>query len=256
MLNIGLTSVTFRELSCPEIIDYCKKCGISHIEWGSDVHIPAGNTEYALSVKKMCDDVGLKVSSYGSYYRCGTYENAEKTFKSYLDTAKALGAKTIRIWVGEKNYEEAQQAYVQRIVNELKLICAMAEKEKIEIGCEFHGGTLCNTCDGALSIVNMVGCSNFGMYFQYDYLSGTQENCHTLKSFIPILKNVHVFYIDGEQRMSLSEKEGTRIWQEFIEILKDTNTCTNLLFEFLKNPTCEDLLKETIILKEIINRYN
>lgn len=36
---------------------------------------------------------------------------------------------------------------------------------------------------------------NFGLYFQYDWKCSMTENCETLKSFLPVLKNVHVFNI-------------------------------------------------------------
>ena len=52
MLNIGLTSVTFRNLTPSEIITYCKKNKINRIEWGSDVHIPAGDCLNATKIKE------------------------------------------------------------------------------------------------------------------------------------------------------------------------------------------------------------
>ena len=38
----GLVSVTFRQLSPEDIIDITYASGLKAVEWGSDVHLPAG----------------------------------------------------------------------------------------------------------------------------------------------------------------------------------------------------------------------
>ena len=253
MLNIGLTSVTFRNLTPSEIIAYCKKNKINWIEWGSDVHIPAGDCLNATKIKEECEKNGISVSSYGTYYRCGAYDDAKSEFAKYIETAKILNAKTMRIWVGEKNFEDADEEYIKKIVCELKIICDMAKKENIDIGCEFHRGSLCNNKENALKVINMVNRENFGMYFQYDWKYTLEENCDTLKSFIPILKNVHVFNVNTEGRHSLGENNGENIWKEFVRILKENEINTNLLFEFLPEQTEECLKRECEILRGIIN---
>lgn len=255
MIKIGLTSVTFNNLTAFDVIKYSKSCGISTIEWGSDVHAPIGDPLNAKKIRKECENAGISVSSYGSYYKCGEYENAKEEFEKYIEIAKTLGAPTIRIWVGEKNFEEANDAYVQKIVDELKMICDMAKKEDLQIGCELHNGTLCNKKESSLEIVKRVDRDNFGMYFQYDWNFSMEYNCDTLKSFLPFLKNVHVFNVDdkdGFKRYSLGEHGGVKIWEEFVGILKENKVKTNLLFEFLPEATEEYLKKETEILKDIV----
>lgn len=254
MLNIGLTSVTFKNLNAVEIIKYCTDCKIGAIEWGSDVHVPIGDIDNAKFIKTECEKEGIVVSSYGTYYRCGTYEDTEATFGEYVKIAEILGAPIMRIWVGDRNFEKADDAYIEKIVSELQMMCDIAKSKNIEIGCEFHGGTLCNTKASALKIVEAVNRDNFGMYFQYDYHTTFEENCDTLKEFIPILKNVHVFNVDENvTRFSLSENGGEEHWSSFVKILKENNISTNLLFEFLSDPSYEGLLKETEILTKIVN---
>ena len=67
MFYTGLTSITFRKLSIDEIIALTASAGLDGIEWGSDVHVPQGDTELAESVKAKTEAAGLKVCSYGSY---------------------------------------------------------------------------------------------------------------------------------------------------------------------------------------------
>lgn len=253
MLNIGLTSVTFRNLTAYDVIKCCKKYGINRIEWGSDVHVPVGDTLNATQIKQECKKNGILISSYGTYYRCGAYSDAKEEFTKYIEIAKILDAKTMRIWVGEKNFEDADEEYIEKIVNKLKIICDMAKEENIHIGCEFHRGSLCNNKENSLQVINRVNRENFGMYFQYDWNYTLEENCDTLKSFIPILKNVHVFNVNTDGRHSLGENNGENIWKEFVKILKENEIYANLLFEFLPEQTEDCLKKECEILKKIVN---
>ncbi len=254
MIKIGLTSVTFRNLSAAEIIKYCADCKIRAIEWGSDVHAPGGDTDTARFIKSECDKAGIEVSSYGTYYNCGTYENAAETFGEYVKVAEILGAPIMRIWVGDRNFEKADDEYIKKIVSELQMMCDMAKSKNLDIGCEFHGGTLCNSKESALKIVEAVNRDNFGMYFQYTPFVSFEENCDTLRKFLSSLKNVHVFNIDKDySRYSISENGGEELWSSFVNILKENNNNTNLLFEFLPDPSFEGLLKETEVMTRIIN---
>ena len=47
MLTPGLVSVSFRPLAGEEIIRLAKETGLAAVEWGGDVHVPAGDTARA-----------------------------------------------------------------------------------------------------------------------------------------------------------------------------------------------------------------
>ena len=253
MLNLGLTSVTFNSLSPAEIIDYCKNAGVGVIEWAGRTHAIAGEPDGAREIKRLSDEAGILISSYGSYYKCGTYEDAATEFSKHIEIAKILGAKTIRIWTGTKNFADADSEYIEKIVAELRLMSDMAKKEGIEIGCEFHNGTITNTRESSLRVCEMVGRDNFGMYFQYDPRVDIEENMRTLKDFLPILKNVHVFNVTPEiKRNSISDEFGRSLWEGFVEILKENNKDANLILEFLPDPTLECLTIEADAVRKII----
>src|SRR6187549_164575 len=94
----GLVSVTFRQLPPREIVDLARRAELGGIEWGGDVHVPAGDAGRAREVRAMTEDAGLSIVAYGSYYRAG--EEDEAAFAPVLDSACALGAPAIRIWAG------------------------------------------------------------------------------------------------------------------------------------------------------------
>ena len=255
MITVGLTSVTFSNLTPAEIVEYCKKSGIDTIEWGSDVHVPIRDEENARNVKSLCDKEGINISSYGSYYRCGQYENPEEEFAEYVKTAKIIGAPKIRIWVGDRDYDKADAEYYNKIIAELKMMCEIARKENIHIGCEFHEGSLTGKRLSSLKVIEDVNCDNIGMYFQHDFFESDEENYHTLRDFIPTLKNVHVYNVSTEdKRYSLADGNCPKLWVGFVDILKENNISANFLLEFLPNPSLEELIRETEILKNIVNR--
>ena len=45
MFDLGLVSVSFRSLEPKQIAELCRECGLSYIEWGSDVHAPKDDLE-------------------------------------------------------------------------------------------------------------------------------------------------------------------------------------------------------------------
>ena len=69
--HTGLVSISFRKHTAEELIAAAKETGITAIEWGSDIHVPAGDTQRAAEVKKLCEDSGIAMPEYGSYYYLG-----------------------------------------------------------------------------------------------------------------------------------------------------------------------------------------
>ena len=251
MLSLGLTSVTFRELGIDEIISFCSECGLSAIEWGSDVHVPEKDRQNAAAAAEKTVAAGIRVSSYGSYYRAGTYENPAAVFKDYLKTAEILGAPIIRIWAGSVSSEAADKQYYEKLVCEVRQLCDMAARYNIDIAFEFHNGTFTDSADSALKLAGDINRDNIGLYFQYDPFITVDENCRTLSRLLPYLKMIHVFNVDKSyRRFSIGERNGADMWRRFIKIAKDSRV--SLLFEFLEPSTLQRLKTEACIMKNLI----
>ncbi len=43
MIKSGLVSITFRQLTCEQIVDLVSKAKLDAIEWGGDIHVPHDN---------------------------------------------------------------------------------------------------------------------------------------------------------------------------------------------------------------------
>ena len=55
----GLVSISFRKHTPEEIVKACADAGLRYIEWGSDVHVPAGNEARAREVRALCASAGI-----------------------------------------------------------------------------------------------------------------------------------------------------------------------------------------------------
>ena len=61
----GLVSITFRKFGTEKIVKICKNADLEYIEWGGDIHVPAGDLPAAEYTAKLCRDNGLIPVGYG-----------------------------------------------------------------------------------------------------------------------------------------------------------------------------------------------
>ena len=128
--NLGLVSVSFRQLSPERIAELVSECGLSGVEWGADVHCRPDSAE---SVQKVCglsEKCGIKCFAYGSYYRAGAPEQSEFEFEKVLEAAKRIHAPIVRVWAYVKGSDEATKDEYLSCAADLKRICALAKKGK------------------------------------------------------------------------------------------------------------------------------
>ena len=80
---IGSCSVTFRDDSVDYIIDLAKEAGIQAIEWSSDNYLPKNDIAQAEKVVQLMQEAGLTTSSYGAYYKLGSFHDFEPFIQRY-----------------------------------------------------------------------------------------------------------------------------------------------------------------------------
>ncbi len=266
MIKTGIVSVTFRKLSNDEIINISKQANIDAIEWGGDIHVPLDNIENAKLTGENTRKAGLSVASYGSYYRVGCYENYITEFSKVLLTAINLGAPNIRVWAGNKGSSNADYEYRKKIADESYEIAKTASLHGITVSYECHGGTLTDSLDSYISLLNDVkqiadkdGNSSICTYayFQpYADMPLTQVYEY-IDKLAPFLTNVHVFnwrVINGSiQRFCLSD--GGQYWRDIFNRVKTIhdNKTRYMLIEFVKNDSCNQFLEDVIFLKDFLN---
>ena len=234
MISFGLTSVTFRKLEYKNIIDLAVGYGLDGIEWGGDIHVPPGDIHRARKVYNATVESGLKVLSYGSYYKFGMPGETSGAFKPILETALCLNTKTIRVWAGTKASALHTCGEIKSIIEDIRDIADTAGEHGIDIAFEYHRGTLTDTSESTLSLLDGVNRENVKTYWQPNPDISHESNLCQLKAALPFLKNVHVFnWAAGNVRLPLREAVGE--WEIFFKIIRSSGKSHSMILEFVKD---------------------
>lgn len=153
-MTAGLVSVSFRGLSPSEVIRAAREAALTGIEWGADVHVPAGDVSAAKRVGGETRAAGLRVLAYGSYYKPGVSPAEE--FDGVLASAAALRAPVIRVWAGNKGSASATAEAWRRTAEDAARIGRMAAREGCRVAFECHRNTLTDDYRAALRLMEAV----------------------------------------------------------------------------------------------------
>lgn len=226
--KLGLCSVTFRKKSAAKVVEIAKKAGVEYIEWGGDIHVT--NMEEARIVKSICDNEGIKICSYGSYYRVGCADKGK--WEEICRIAAEMKAPSVRVWLGEKGSAETTQAEYSRIIEDLKSICSVARKYNLTVCPECHDNTYNDNTDSFLKIKNELKADNFKTYFQSRYFRFDYDIDRIERTF-DFIENVHVSYRDLKREQRFRKKD-RRYLDKLLNKLSDMNYDGIVLVEFTK----------------------
>ena len=201
--RIGFTSTTFKKKTVAEVVEIAKKAGVRYVEWGENYHV--NSIDDAKAAKALCDEAGIEICSYGSYYRAGCGD-AEK-WKQICKIAAAMGAESVRIWLGTKNSEDTDEALRKALLEDTKRMCRVAAEYSLLVCAECHDNTFNNNTDVILSFVKELGAENFKTYFQSRYFRFEYDMDRIDRTY-SITENVHVSYseVTREQRFRKKDK--------------------------------------------------
>lgn len=247
----GIVSVTFRKFDSDRIISLAKENGLEAIEWGSDVHLKPGDADTAKHIKANCAANGILPVSYGSYQ--GKGEDGEDMFRETVETATILGTKNIRIWAGQKNSEDVTEEERKDYVSYAQRLADIAAEKDIDVSFECHRGTLTNTPDSAVRLMEEIGRKNVCLYWQPLQPDDVKQNVRIINTFLPYLKNVHVYAWDKNYaRFPLSDHE--KAWNEYAEAISKDGKKRAMLLEFVKDDSPEQLADDAKTLLRIMGR--
>ena len=224
----GLVSVTFRKLTPEELIALCGKAGVQSIEWGGDVHVPAGDVARAKEVGQWTRDAGLMVAAYGSYYRLAGGGGTATPFEQVLASAAALGAPTIRIWAGSKGAKVCPPEERAAIVADGLRVANLAARNGITVCLEYHPNTLTDDADSVRSLLKELDHPNIEFLWQPPCDEPVESCAARLVVVLPRLRNVHVYQwtATGERRPLA---EGEAAWRSYIDIVRETGKSVDFL---------------------------
>lgn len=247
---LGLCSVTFRDKTVEEIIEWVSKAELETIEWGSDIHVPETDRSNAQKVADLMQEAGLKSNSYGTYYQLGSFES----FKPYIEVANILGASTLRVWAGKKGSAETDSGLRELIVEDAKRIGKLAEAEDLAISVEYHSQTLTDTPRSARQLMEAIHSPNVLLYWQPAESLTVEERVESLPELAPWISNVHVFHWENYQnRFPLAE--ACDEWKQYIDIIREHSPHEqDFLLEFVpgEDPV-QGFFESAETLKQLVN---
>ena len=247
-MTAGLVSVSFRGLSPSEVIRAAREAALTGIEWGADVHVPAGDVSAANRVGGETRAVGLRVLAYGSYYKPGVSPAEE--FDGVLASAVALRAPVIRVWAGNKGSASATAEAWRRTAEDAARIGRMAAREGCRVAFECHRNTLTDDYRAALRLMEAVREAGVGMYWQPDPSRDLAYNLEAARSLAPYTENIHVFYWEGPNRYPL--KKGVPVWREYLAVFRERGWDGGCLLEFMPDDRPESLPAEAAVLRRLM----
>ncbi|MGP5268496.1 sugar phosphate isomerase/epimerase family protein [Brachybacterium alimentarium] len=233
MIRPGLCSVTLRALSPAEVAHRAADAGLQAIEWGGDVHVPAGDPRRGEEVRTLTANAGLDVASYGSYFH-GTGERSAVSIEiaEMVASALALGAPRIRVWAGTTGSKESTPQERERVVNSLREMAERAGEHGLEVGLEFHRATLTDTARSTLALLEEVGHPGVSTYWQPPKGLPDAEALATLDLVLARISTVHVFsWWPMGQRLRLAERAD--LWTAVLARLAATGRPRDALLEFV-----------------------
>lgn len=245
--NLGLVSITYRQLTPEQIVAACAEAGLTYIEWGSDVHVPQTDPANAARVGRLTRDAGLRVSSYGTYYRLGCGQD----FAAYLDAAEALGAPILRLWAGSRGSADTDPDTRALWVEDARRCARMAAARGLQINFEYHPVTLTDERHSAVRLMEEIREPNARLYWQPEFKLSEDELTAGLDSALPFVDILHVFtWTPSHARLSMDE--GRAFWKRMLSRIPDVEQ-KKLLLEFVPGDDPAALTREAGILNEILN---
>ena len=242
---IGFTSVSLRPYNIEEVADIAARAGAEIIEWGSDVHIKTEDD--ARKAKKLCDEKGIKINSYGSYYRTGCGDKEE--WAKICRIADIMGARFIRTWLGTKGSEETSEKEYTAILDDARSMADVAKEYGLVICHECHPNTYNDTTESTLKFLNDIDRENVKTYYQSWYRDEQGDKDKLFRIF-PFVQDVHLSYSELV-KFQKGYKQDRAFIEKILAWLKELDFSNGLIIEFVENDSPESLKNDIKKLKDM-----
>ena len=250
-VRAGLCSVTFRSLTAEQVVELAASAGLESIEWGSDVHARPDDLTELDRVRRLTEDAGLVVASYGSYYRAEPDGGSRAEPAGLTAAAVRLGARRIRVWAGQSGSADATAEQRADTVAELVRACDIAADGGAALALEFHRGTLTDTVASTRQLLGEVGRDNLSSYWQPPVGEDDAAALAGLDELLPDVSAVHVFsWGPAGERLPLAAR--AVMWQEALTAAQSSPRCTDALLEFVAGDEPSLLATEALTLRSLL----
>lgn len=228
--RLGLCSVTFRTLPVEEVVRIGAAAGLECVEWGADVHAPPTDRARLARVRDLTAQAGLRVASYGAYWRAGVDPLDE--LRPVLEAAAVLGAPRVRVWAGDRGTDAATDQTWQQVAGALRQAGVLAGGHGVQLGLEFHRRTLTDSVGSTLRLLDLVDHPAVVPYWQPRLDDPPEAAVEGLRAMVDRVAAVHVFsWWPGDHRLPLAARAD--LWQPVLDQVGRQRPGVDLLLEFV-----------------------
>ena len=242
--KLGLVSVSFRDRTPEEILKSMVEAGLTHIEWGSDVHAPASDEERLCEIAELQKRYGIVCSSYGTYFKL--FKTPIEELEAYILAAKKLGTDRLRIWCGSKSGSDMTPEEREELLTLCQKAEEMARAHGVVLCLECHQKTFTERLSDALWLMEEIRSPHFRMYWQPFQWKNKKENLGYAEAIALYTEYLHVFNWKGEDMLPLGA--AVEEWCAYLEVFSKPKT---LLLEFMPDGRIESLFAEAEALRRI-----
>ncbi|MDR1146223.1 MAG: sugar phosphate isomerase/epimerase [Verrucomicrobiales bacterium] len=252
-IKSGLASVSLRQLNPAQLVNWCGTAALAGIEWDGETHVPHGDYATARRVGALTREHGIAIVAYSSYYRIGASERHGPDFARVLETAAHLQAPLIRVRAGIKSSADADEAYVNWIVEQSAHIAGLAAAVGIKVAYECQAGTLTDSVGSIVSLLDQARHPN--LYFLWQPTAGktVAYNLQLLRAVLPRLTNVRVFHRGPDVAARQALAAGAADWREYFNLLRQDGQPRYALLKLVKHDAPEQLQADALTLRQLLS---
>lgn len=246
-MKTSLVSVTFRKKSLEEIVSLAKNAGLDAIEWGGDIHVPPTDPDAAARAQALCQEYGLEVSAYGSYYR----STDEEDFAPVLAAALTLKTPIIRIWAGKGIAHSSQCSPEERaaFTRNIAKAVEMASQKGLMVATECHCNTLTDDIESTLQLLADV--PGLYTYWQPRHTQSVEACLSDLSRLGDKCINIHIFQRNEENKKA-PLADGKAKWAKCLSHAAAVTDARSVGMEFVMGDTDEQFYADAEVVKELV----
>ena len=169
MFKITLSGQMFDSLSVFEHLSAAADYRYDGIELRSTHINPSSSQEKKDAVKAYMARKGIRVTCISCFVGdFGLLDDEEcqktlETFKKWLDIAEEFNAPIVRMWPAWVESAAAQEPVYVRAALWMRKCADLAREKGIRIAMEMHHGTILDTAESSLKLLEMIGRDNVGL---------------------------------------------------------------------------------------------
>jgi sugar phosphate isomerase/epimerase len=190
-MQFGLCTISWGEHPVTAAMDAAADAGYDGVEiWGQE-HVGDGEPSTCENIAAEATDRSLDIPVYGSYLRPGGDAFADE-YDREISIAEHLGADLIRVWAGEKEYQECSSAHWDAVINDLVTLTDAAADRGLGVTVEKHEGTVTNRHEGARRLLEAVDCDNCRLNYQPLFSLPNDDILTEARDLAPLSNHAHV----------------------------------------------------------------